>query len=87
MAGKYVEKEDVLNIALEKLGIVCDEEKLSKAVMIGDRKFDVLAAKKFGIKSIAVTYGYAVEGEWDNLHAGKFVSTTQELISLFSFNQ
>ena len=87
MAGKYVEKEDVLNIALEKLGIACDEEKLSKAVMIGDRKFDVLAAKKIGIKSIAVMYGYAVEGEWDNLHADKFVSTTQELISLFSFNQ
>ena len=49
MAGKSVEKEDVLNIELEKLGIACDKEELSKAVMIGDRKFDVIGARKNNI--------------------------------------
>ena len=83
MAGKHVEKEDVLKIALTKLGIV-QNENLQQAVMIGDRKFDILAAKSFGMKSIAVTYGYAVKGEWDNLKADAFVSSPTELISLFN---
>ena len=82
MAGKHVEKEDVLKIALSKLGITENRE-LYKAVMIGDRKFDILAAKSFGMKSIAVTYGYAVEGEWDNLKADAFASSPIEIISLF----
>jgi membrane protease YdiL (CAAX protease family) len=34
-----------------------------KTIMVGDRKFDVEAAKQMGIASAAVTYGYAPEGE------------------------
>ena len=83
MAGKHVEKEDVLKIALSKLNIK-EEAKLHKAVMVGDRKFDVLAAKSFGMKSIAVTYGYAVDGEWDNLEADAFASSPTEILSLFN---
>lgn len=83
MAGKYVEKEDVLKITLSELGIA-ENANLSQAIMIGDRKFDILAAKKLGLKSIAVTYGYAVEGEWNNLKADAFVSSPSEMISLFN---
>lgn len=83
MAGKHVEKEDVLKIALSKLCIT-EDVKPNQAVMVGDRKFDVLAAKSFGMKSIAVTYGYAVDGEWDNLKADAFVSSPTEIILLFN---
>lgn len=83
MAGKHVEKENVLKITLSELGIA-ENANLSQAVMIGDRKFDILAAKKLGLKSIAVTYGYAVKGEWDNLKADAFVSSPAEIISLFN---
>lgn len=83
MAGKHVEKEDVLKIALSKLCIT-EDVKPNQAVMVGDRKFDVLAAKSFGMKSIAVTYGYAVDGEWDNLKADAFASSPTEILSLFN---
>ena len=53
MAGKHVEKEDVLKFAIEKLAI--DEKDIKNTVMVGDRKFDAIAAKKFGLKAIAVT--------------------------------
>ncbi len=36
---------------------------INKTLMVGDRKFDVEAAKEMGIASAAVTYGYAPEGE------------------------
>lgn len=35
----------------------------SPAVMIGDRKFDLLAAKKAGVDSIAVTFGFGTLAE------------------------
>ena len=31
--------------------------------MIGDTKFDIAGAKHFGLKSLAVTYGYGTEKE------------------------
>ena len=39
---------------------VCEKFNISpqKAVMIGDSKNDIIAAKRAGIKSIALTYGY-----------------------------
>lgn len=37
--------------------------KSEKALMVGDRKFDVEAARELGIASAAVTYGYAPDGE------------------------
>ena len=42
-----------------------DEHSIDRdsAVMIGDRKFDVLGAKHHGIDSIGVTYGYGSEEE------------------------
>ena len=83
MAGKHVEKEDVLKIALSKLDIT-ENTKLHQTVMVGDREFDILAAKSFGMKSIAVTYGYAVDGEWDNLKADAFASSPTEILSLFN---
>ena len=51
LGGNHVEKEDVLGSALKKLG--------RDAVMVGDRKFDILAARKFGLKTIGAGYGYA----------------------------
>lgn len=35
----------------------------AKVLMVGDRKFDVEGAHHFGVDSVAVTYGYAPEGE------------------------
>ena len=48
------EKEDVIAYAVESCGI----EDTSRAVMVGDRKYDILGGKKFGMKTVGVTYGY-----------------------------
>lgn len=71
LAGKHVEKEDVLSSALSKLG--------ENAVMIGDRKFDITAAHALGIKAIGVSYGYAREGELEAAGADMIADFPEEI--------
>ncbi len=49
--GDRVEKDKVIEYALEKYSI-------DNAVMVGDREFDIIGARKNRIKSIGVLYGY-----------------------------
>lgn len=59
MDGTRVKKADVISYALKE-GKVTD---LSGAVMIGDRKHDILGAVQAGLDSIGVLYGYGDEAE------------------------
>ena len=73
--GTMVEKTEVIAYALQHLPAVDSRE----VVMIGDRKHDVIGAKKNGIASIAVGYGY---GAMDELHAAEptsIASTVDEM--------
>ncbi len=54
-------KADIIRYALESCGIA-----KSSAVMIGDRKHDMIGAKENGLDSIGVLYGY---GNYDELKA------------------
>ncbi len=47
-------KADIIKYALEQCGVAS----LSEAVMVGDRKHDILGAKENGLDSIGVLYGY-----------------------------
>lgn len=47
--------------------------------MVGDRKFDIQGAKRFGIASIGVRYGYAGQGELEEAGADMIVATVGEL--------
>ena len=47
--------------------------------MVGDRKFDVNGAKTFGVTSVAVSYGYAPEGELEACKPDYLVHTVEEL--------
>lgn len=71
MEGTHVEKEDVLKSALDKLG--------PGAVMIGDRKFDILAGQKFGLKTIGAGYGYAQGDELIRAGADIIAKTPAEI--------
>lgn len=73
LAGKHVEKEDVLSSALSKLG--------NDAVMVGDRKFDIDAAHALGIQAIGVSYGYARAGELEEAGADCIASTPDDVRS------
>lgn len=52
--GTRVDKGEVIQFALAGIGV----EKLSQAVMVGDRRHDILGAHKAGIKAIGVLAGY-----------------------------
>lgn len=72
------EKEDVVREALRQLGV--GPEDLPKALMVGDRKFDVYGARACGLDCAGVTFfGYAPEGELEEAGAAAVVSTPEEL--------
>lgn len=62
--GQNESKIEVMERAIEQLkkrsGGRMD---MSKVLMVGDRKFDIEGARHFGVDSVAVSYGYAPEGE------------------------
>lgn len=78
MDGTRSKKADVIKYALQQ----CNITDMSKAVMIGDRKHDIIGAKSVGIDSIGVEYGY---GDYDELRssgATYIVKTVDELEQL-----
>ncbi|MCD8068802.1 MAG: HAD hydrolase-like protein, partial [Lachnospiraceae bacterium] len=74
-------KEEVIGDALNRL---FHYRMIKKAlvIMVGDRCFDVDAAKETGLSSVAVRYGYAPEGELEESQPDYIVSTVEELEKL-----
>ena len=82
MAGLKGEKEDVIDEALKMLSIDTDEKK-KEVVMIGDRHYDIIGAKHFGLDSIGVNYGFAFDkNELKEAGATYVVETVSELKTL-----
>ena len=75
LEGTRVRKADVIRYLLEKEGIADPGE----AVMIGDRKHDVLGAKEVGMDSIGVLYGYGSREELEEAGAGRITASVEEL--------
>lgn len=51
-------------------------------VMVGDTKFDVLGAHQCKVPCVGVTWGFAVEGEFEQCGAEYVVETMEELLEL-----
>lgn len=79
MDGSRDKKELVIAYLLERAGIGASEESLRDIVMVGDRKFDIMGAKHFGMDNIAVTFGYGDREEFFACGAMKIVDTAAEL--------
>ena len=79
--GTRSQKEEVIKEALRQL---YQGEKIEndKAVMIGDRKFDIQGAKEFGLISVGVSFGYASPGELEQADADYIADTVAELEEL-----
>lgn len=70
------EKEDVVREALRQLGVTDP----AQALMVGDRKFDVLGARARGVDCAGVEFfGYAPPGELEEAGAVAVVKTPEEL--------
>jgi len=73
-------KTDVIKYVLESNQIT----DLSGAIMIGDRKHDIIGAKNNGISSIGVLYGYGDKAELEKAEADYIVADIKELTSMLS---
>lgn len=71
-------KDAVLMYAIKQSGI----QFAGSAVMVGDREYDVLGAKKVGMPCIGVLYGYGGEAELLSAGAYALASTPAEVAKL-----
>ena len=67
-------KEELIKRAVRKFG--------SDALMIGDRKFDILGAKANGLSSVAVFYGFGTREELNSCGADFYAETVEDLHNL-----
>ena len=72
-------KHEVIAYALESFPVT-DK---SRAIMIGDRKHDILGAKHEGIASLGVLYGFGDRAEHENAGADYIVENVCDVAGLF----
>lgn len=73
--GSRSEKNEVINHVLE----VCKVSSMEDVIMIGDRKYDVIGAKKIGVDSIGVLYGYGDLEELQEVNPTYIIRNIEEL--------
>ena len=80
MNGKNGDKAGRIRAAIaeaKKLG--CE---VKKPVLVGDTKFDVNGAHECGIPFIGVSWGFALEGEFESCNTEYVVDTMEELLDI-----
>lgn len=80
MDGTRSKKAEVIAFALNS----CDVTDMANAVMVGDRKHDIIGAKAVGIDSIGVEYGYGDYDELSSAGATYIVKTIEKLEELLT---
>ena len=70
-----VRKDDVISYVLRQFPVPV----LDDAIMIGDRKHDVLGARACGLECIGVLYGYGSREELDKCHPDGIAESVQAL--------
>lgn len=73
--GTRAKKDEVIRYALERAQIA----DLTGAVMVGDREHDILGAKKAGLASVGVLFGYGGRQELEQAGADFISGTVAEL--------
>ncbi len=76
MDDKRTKKSDIIRYALE----CCHITDTSTAVMIGDRKHDIIGAKENNLDSIGVLFGY---GDYEELTAAGATYIVETPMSIF----
>lgn len=73
--GSMTDKHHLIDHVMGKIGI----EDKKAYVMCGDRSHDIIGAKKSGIQSIGVLYGYSSPGELERAGADSLVESILQL--------
>lgn len=74
LEGAHAEKTELLKYALEQSGL-----NGRRAVMVGDRSFDMIGAHNNKMTSVGVLYGYGSEAELRDAGAQHLCATPQDL--------
>ena len=85
--GRRTDKAEVVHEALNQLyGEEPDSEstllKKKTTYMVGDRKFDIIGAKKAGLKSVGVSFGYGPREELEAEAPDYIVDTVPGLMKV-----
>lgn len=75
--GTRNDKNEVIDYAIDTLQ--CPKEKV---IMVGDRKHDIIGAKKCGVVSCGVRFGYAEENELEEAGADFIADTIEDLLPI-----
>ena len=79
MDEKRTKKTEILEYLLDETQIGDSERALRKTVMVGDRHFDILGAKHFGMDSIGVLFGYGSREELSEAGATYLAADAAEM--------
>ena len=75
-------KWEVLEYALDAVGVGKGAEERARCILVGDRKYDAEGAAKCGIASLGVTWGHGTEDELSTAGFTHVVSTVDELYNI-----
>lgn len=76
--GSRSAKIELIEHAMRHLG----DRQPGRAIMIGDRQYDVLGAQQAGIDSVGVVYGYGGRDELERAGATHIAETVEELLEV-----
>lgn len=68
--GRRQKKAEVIEEVLHRLG----DPPMEQVVMVGDREYDVIGARAFGMDCVGVLYGYGSRTELERVHAYRIVA-------------
>ncbi len=77
--GTRNDKNEVIEYAIETVGADRD-----RTIMVGDRKHDIIGAKKCGIVSCGVRFGYAETGELEAAGADFIADDIEEMLKILT---
>lgn len=78
LGGRWGEKHEVIARALEE-GEVTD---VSRCLMVGDRSYDIIGAKKMGMDSCGVLWGYGTREEFEESGAEYIAQKPMEVVDI-----
>lgn len=82
MDGSLGEKDEIITYALNLIG----NPELNQVIMVGDRCFDILGAKKNGIDSIGVLYGFGSKEELTESGTTFLANDVKDILKFINLN-
>jgi len=77
LSGNLMDKVELIAYILKKEKIPANN-----TIMIGDREYDIIGAKKNGVRSIGLTYGYGTREEFTKSKPDFIANSPEEIVDI-----